>query len=240
MSMKSVTAIKHMVIITIMMMTSTNAQAQASAEINPLDVAAIKIGSDSLNAVYSKEIAEYEKILALQTAMNLQLNKIRKWGQEYNSYLETIAPFFKNVALVRNLYTQGAAIIQNAAMLTKCINMNPEGLAASVPLTNIYIEVATEFFITYKTFKDCIGKGGKDNMLNTTERLEMLWVLSDNMRVLNEKLRRMAMTIAFSNFKDAWDRLTEGIVPRDANYVANAAHRRWVRIYKAHAELNRP
>lgn len=229
--MRLETGIKRLLFIAVLFGIATNMTAQLYEE-NPADIAVIKTGSDSLTAVYSEEINEQAKISGFQATMNVCLTQIKKYNREYSNYLSTVTPFIKNVNLVRNLYGQGADLIRNTMVLTKVISKRPEGIATSVSLSNIYVELAVEVYKTYSTFKDIISKGGEDNKLNAKERIEMLWLLSDNIRQLNNKIKNITYLIAVTDWQDVWEYYTEGLVPRDARQIARSALRRWRNAYQ--------
>ena len=234
--MRLVTDIKRMTLAVAMLCATVQAMAQATEE-NPSDWVVIQIGRDSLSAVYSKEITEMGKITGLQATMNVCLTQIKKYNREYSDYLSNVTPFLKNANLVKNLYGQGAILIRNTMLLTKIIQKRPVGIATSVSISNIYVELAVEVYKTYSTFKDIITKGGPDNKLNAKERVEMLWLLSDNIRMLNDKIRRLTFLIAVTDWEDVWEYYTEGLVPRDARQIARLALSRWQRAYKAQAMI---
>ena len=226
------TDIKRIALAVAMLCATVQATAQATEE-NPSDWVVIQIGRDSLSAVYSKEITEMGKITGLQATMYVCLTQIKKYNREYSDYLSNVTPFLKNANLVKNLYGQGAILIRNTMLLTKIIQKRPVGIATSVSISNIYVELAVEVYKTYSTFKDIITKGGPDNKLNAKERVEMLWLLSDNIRMLNDKIRRLTFLIAVTDWEDVWEYYTEGLVPRDARQIARLALSRWQRAYKA-------
>lgn len=235
--MKLATDIKRVLTITALLFVTGQLTAQSLYEENPLDIAVIKFGTDSLTSIYSQEIDEQTKITGLQTAMNTCLTQIKKYNKEYSNYLSNVPTFVKNVNLVRNLYAQGADLIRNTLMLTRMIDKKPHGLAASVSMSNVYIELVSEFYKTYSTFKDVVAKGGPDNKLTAKERVEMLWLLSDNIRELNEKIKNITFLVAVTEWKDVWLLYTEGLVPRNAGTIAHDALERWRNGYQANATL---
>ena len=235
--MKLATDIKRVLTVTALLFVTGQLTAQSMYEENPMDVAVIKFGTDSLTEIYSQEVDEQTKITGLQTAMNTCLTQIKKYNKEYSNYLSNVTPFIKNVNLVRNLYAQGADLIRNTLMLTRMIDKKPQGLATSVSLSNIYVELAVEFYKTYSTFKDVVAKGGPDNKLTAKERVEMLWLLSDNIRELNVKIKNITYLVAITEWKDVWLFYTEGLVSRNAGAVAHDALERWKNVYQANATL---
>ena len=237
MSMKSVTGCKYIIVAILMLCHASSIQAQSYLEENPMDIAVIKVGSDSLHAIYSEEVEEFVKIIGEQTAMNAMLTKVKDWGKEYNTYLATVTPFLKSISLTQNLYAQGAALIQNTILLTRVIEKHPEGMAAALPMTNLYIETAMAFLKTYTTFKKVITKGGSDNMLKASERVELLWIVADSMRELNKKMKDLAYAIAIYDFEDLWGYVTQGMIERDAKQHANDAFRRWQKGYRRYHDI---
>lgn len=88
--------------------------------------------------------------------------------------------------------------------------INPEGVFASMSMNNLYMETAAEFTKAYRILNKVIKAGGKESMLNGAERTMLLWQLSEELEVLNKKLRSLALSVCIYNFEDVWNRAIAG------------------------------
>lgn len=172
-------------------------------------------------------------IVAEQHIAAQMLTQLEKWNAEYNAYLKDPAGLAGSMRVGSTLYTQGAILLENIFLLKKAIAENPEGIAASVPMNNLYMETATTAVKCYKTLKQAISKGGSDNMLNGAERVELLWQLAADMHELNKKVRKTAISIAYYRLQDVWYKATEGMISYDHNDIARRCLDDWKNAYRA-------
>lgn len=172
-------------------------------------------------------------IVAEQHIAAQMLTQLEKWNAEYNDYLKDPTGLAGSIRLGSTLYTQGAILLENIYLLKKTIDANPEGIAASVPMNNLYMETATTAVKCYKTLKRAITKGGSDNMLNGAERVELLWQLSADMHELNKKVRKTAISIAYYRLQDIWYKATEGMIDYNHDEIARRCLDDWKRAYQA-------
>ena len=75
------------------------------------------------------------------------------------------------------------------------------------------------------------------NMLTGAERTQLLWELNDGLRVLNRKLRALAVSIAYYNRNDVWNHATAGMLDKSHADIAKDAKGRWRRAAKVHKIL---
>ena len=75
-------------------------------------------------------------------------------------------------------------------------------------------------------------------MLRGSERTEMLWQLNDQLADLNRRLRQLAISIAYHNMMDVWNRYTAGLIDRDKGVIASEALDRWRRASEVASVLN--
>lgn len=155
---------------------------------------------------------------------------MRKWQESYNGYLKTVKGYAENIKAGSTIYHQGVMVLKNLYDIHTAIKKNPEGLAAGLAMSDIYLEVTAEFISTYRVMKKCIDTGGSKNMENGVDRTELLWICAEKLESLNEKLHNMALTIAFNNLLDVWDKYVAAAgVVRSHGYHAERAMERWKR-----------
>ena len=76
------------------------------------------------------------------------------------------------------------------------------------------------------------------NMMTGAERTQLLWELNDGLAELNRKLRALAVSIAYYNFKDVWNHATSGMIDKTHGDIAKDARERWRRSAKVQKILS--
>lgn len=185
-----------------------------------------------------KNTARMGEIIAEEHIAAQMLTILDKWNQEYNDYLKDPTSLAGSIKLGSTLYSQGAVLLENIFLLKKAILANPEGLAASVPMNNLYMETATTAIKCYNTLKEALSKGGPDHMMNGAERVELLWQLAADMRELNNKVRRTSISIAYYSLVDVWYNATAGMIDYDHKAIAQRCLKDWSRAAKVSRTLS--
>lgn len=209
--------------------------AQSAIEVNVTQHVAIESGNQMLNGSIDQQKKDMKKTALLQGAMGAEMEQMRVWEGKYNSYLKTVSGYAEALKAGATLYAEGVIVLRNLYDITKASKANPEGIVASMSMNNLYMEAFNEMTKTYNFLKKTIAKGGELNMLTGKERTELLWTLNDNMYALNQKLHQVALSIAFYNLKDVWNRATAGMVDKSHGQIAEEALDRWKRaqtVYK--------
>ena len=196
---------------------------------NPEQVVVINEGEKKLNDEVSEQTAGMQKTAAIQGTIAAEYTVMKGWESKYNSYLKTARGYAESIKAATTLYAEGVETLRNLYDVYRASNDNPEGIGASVAMNDLYIETAAEFIKTFRLLKTTVAAGGKLNMLNGAERTEMLWQLSDNLAVLNAKLRLLAISIAYYNFTDVLKKATAGMTDRSHGQIAADAFDRWNR-----------
>ena len=204
----------------------THAQA---AESNPAQVVAIGEGQKLVNDQINSQTTGMQKTAARQGAIATEFTIMKGWESKYNSYLKTARGYAEAIQAGTTLYADGVETLQHLYELQRAINANPVGIGATLAMNDLYMEVAQEFVKTYRLLKVSIAKGGSENMMTGAERTEMLWELSDALARMNRKLRMLAISIAYHNLTDVWNRATAGIIPKSHSDIAHDALDRWRR-----------
>ena len=224
--MKSVTRCKKIVTALLLAASPEIAAAQVT-ETNPDQYVIIKAGQAKINDNISEQTKKQQETAALQGSIAYQFTTIKKWEGNYNSYLKTAKGYAEALKAGMSLYADGVQTLRHIYEIKRAIQTNPAGVAATIAMDNLYLEATSEFIKVYSTIKESLDKGGKDNMLNGEERTEMLWELSDRLEDLNRRLRLIAVSIAYYNMNDVWNKYTAGLVDRDHATIASEAFDRW-------------
>lgn len=206
---------------------------QSATHFYPLQHTIIAVHGNEINSERSKNTGKMAAINAELHPIAQMTTKLEKWQAEYNYYLKDTTGIVSALRSAPILYTQGAVLLQNLYSLQKAVTRHPEGLAASVPMNNLYMETGALVVRCYSTLKKVITKGGPDNMLTGAERAELLWSLAGEMHELNDKIRKTSISIAYYELTDVWHRAVQGMYEKDHTQIANESLERWKRAYKA-------
>ena len=170
-------------------------------------------------------------------AIGTEFLAIKGWEGKYNYYLKKTQGYAEGLKGAVTLYAEGVTTLRHLYEITKAIKNNPQGVMATVSMNNLYAETAAELIKVYNVLKYTIAVGGKTNMLTGAERTELLWEINDSMQDFNRKLRQLALSIAYYNMTDVWNRATTGLIERNHGEIARQAYGRWVRAQTAYKNL---
>ena len=207
---------------------SLNVRAQLE-ENNGTQIAAIAGGGELINKAISKQTTSQTKTDLLAGTIGTEFLYIKDWEGKYNSYLKTTQGYAQGLKGAATLYAEGVTTLRHLYEISKAIKNNPQGVMATVSMNNLYAETAAELIKVYNVLKYTISVGGKTNMLTGAERTELLWEINDSMQDFNRKLRQLALSIAYYNMTDVWNKATAGMVDRNHGEIARQAYKRWVK-----------
>lgn len=200
--------------------------AQGLSSSNPAEYATIIAGETRIDSQVVKQSRGMTAIAAEQMAMVKLNTKMKNWEKKYNEYLKTVSGYASAIKAATTLYSDGMQTLTALWDVHAACRINPQGIAASVSMNNLYMETASEFMRTYKTLKKVVAKGGEGNMLSGAERTELLWNLTDNLARLNRKLRLLAVSITMHSFEDVWNRAINGKIGKSNKMLAVESSRR--------------
>ena len=198
-------------------------------ENNGTQIAAIAGGGELINKAISKQTTSQTKTDLLAGEIGTEFLYIKGWEGKYNSYLKTTQGYAEGLKGAATLYAEGVTTLRQLYEIAKAIKNNPQGVMATVSMNNLYADAAAELIKVYNVLKYTISVGGKTNMLTGAERTELLWEINDSMQDFNRKLRQLALSIAYYNMTDVWNKATAGMVDRNHGEIARQAYKRWVK-----------
>lgn len=199
---------------------------------NPLEYVALAEGNEVIYAEIDKQIKGQTQTALLQNAIAAEFTQMRKWQKEYNNYLKTASGYASSLKACTHLYNDGVRIFLTLCRMSKAVKSNPQGLAASISMNNLYIETVTELISVFTLLKEAVAKGGSENMLTGAERSKTLWALNDKLAAFSRKLHRLYLSIRYYTLGDIWSNATAGILDRSNGEVARMALTRWRRAAK--------
>ena len=201
---------------------------------NPLEWAVLVEGNELIDGQIKNEIEGQTQTAVLQGTISAEFTQIKKWEQKYNAYLKTVDGYASSLKAASHLYNDGVRLFINLCDIRKAIAANPQGIAATLSMNNLYAETATELVTVYTTLRDAISAGGEGNMLTGAERSRTLWMIEDSLKAFNHKLSLLSLSLRYYTVSDVWYNATEGIVGRTNGDIARQAQSRWMRASKAY------
>ena len=217
----------------LMLMGSGEAHAQIVVA-NPLEWAVLVEGNELIDGQIKNEIEGQTQTAVLQGTISAEFTQIKKWEQKYNAYLKTVDGYASSLKAATHLYNDGVRLFINLCDIRKAVAANPQGIAATLSMNNLYAETATELVTVYTTLRDAIAAGGEGNMLTGAERSRTLWMIEDSLKAFNRKLSLLSLSLRYYTVSDVWYNATEGIVERTNGEIARQAQSRWTRACRAY------
>ena len=200
---------------------------------NPLEWAVLVEGNELIDGQIKNEIEGQTQTTVLQGTIAAEFTQIKNWENKYNAYLKTVDGYASSLKAATHLYNDGVRLFINLCDIKKAIASNPQGVAATFSMNNLYAETATELIAVYSTLRDAVATGGEGNMLTGAERSKTLWLIEDRLKAFNHKLSLLSLSLRYYTFSDVWYNMTEGIIDRDYGDIARQAQSRWMRASKA-------
>lgn len=200
---------------------------------NPLEWAVLAEGNELIDGQIKNEIEGQTQTAILQGTISAEFAQIKKWEQKYNAYLKTVDGYASSLKAATHLYNDGVRLFINLCEIRRTIMSNPQGLAATFTMNNLYAEAATELVTVYSVLRDAVANGGEGNMLTGAERSRSLWRIEDSLSALNQKLSRLSLSLRYYTMSDVWYNMTEGIIDRSYGEMAREAQSRWIRASRA-------
>ena len=217
----------------LMMMGSGEAHAQIVVA-NPLEWPVLVEGNELIDGQIKNEIEGQTQTAVLQGTISAEFTQIKKWEQKYNAYLKSVDGYASSLKAASHLYNDGVRLFINLCDIRKAVAANPQGIAATLSMNNLYAETATELVTVYTTLRDAIAAGGEGNMLTGAERSRTLWMIEDSLKAFNHKLSLLSLSLRYYTVSDVWYNATEGMVGRTNGEIARQAQSRWTRASRAY------
>ena len=144
---------KKIIFVIVTILISNGSAAQSIFASYPDQHPIIAIDGGKVISETGKNTARMGGIIVEQHVAAQMLTVLDRWNQEYNDYLKDPSGLASNIKLTNTLYLQGAELMRNIFQLKKAIKANPEGIAATVPMNNLYMETAALIIKCYRTLK---------------------------------------------------------------------------------------
>ncbi len=219
--------IKAIMLFFVMALSTTISRGQTGATTsNPGEYLAIQKGEDNINGKITKQTNSRKKEAGIQAELSASTATMKKWEQQYNSYLKEADGYAKRAVACCQLYLEGVQTLTALWEVYAAKKINQQGIFATMSMNNLYMETATQFIKTYRSLKKVCAKGTDKNMLNGAERTQLIWNLERELEQLNAKLRRLAVSISVFSFEDVWNRAIAGRIDKTNGMIALEARNR--------------
>lgn len=199
------------------------------ATVNPGEISAVIAGNETINEMVKKQTKDETKTAALQTTISAEFTMMHSWEKKYNSYLKTVDGYASSLKAASQMYSEGVRIFMALDGIRKAVNNNPQGIAATLSMNNLYMETLTEMVSCYNLLKNVVAKGGEQNMLTGAERSKTLWALEDKLTAFRKKLNQLYLSMRHYNMTDVWNHYTAGMIHRDKGTLAQQSLDHWRR-----------
>ena len=123
--------------------------------VDPLWEAAVMTGTKKVMDQYNTQNTKLLEMTALQNTMALHFNAVKEWQRKENAYLK-VACYAEAVQAGSRLTAEGVRTMRDLIDLQKVMRRNPEGIAATISMNNLYIETIVEFIKTYRMLKNVL------------------------------------------------------------------------------------
>ena len=214
--------LRLIIIAVALLVTTLISTVKANAQIvvaNPLEWAVLVEGNELIDGQIKNETEGMTRTAVLQSTIAAEFSGIKSWEKKYNAYLKSADGFASSIKAATYLYNDGVRLFINLSDIRKAIAANPQGLAATLSMNNLYIETATELVSVYSALKEAVATG----------RSETLWMIEDRLKACNHKLSLLSLSLRYYTLSDVWYNATEGIIDRDYGEIARHAQDRWKR-----------
>ena len=130
--------------------------------VDPLWEMAVLTGTKKVMDQYNTQNTKILEMAALQNTMALHFNAVKEWRRKENAYLK-VACYAEAVQAGSKLTAEAVRTIRDLMDLKKVMLRNPEGIAATISMNNLYIETIVEFIKTFRMLNNVlIGESPED------------------------------------------------------------------------------
>lgn len=124
---------------------------------DPLWEVAVIEGNNMVIEKVNTQTTKLMETAALQNTIALHFNAIKEWQGKFNSYLKKGHNYAEAVRAGERLTAEGVRTVRDLMDLKKVTERNPEGIAATLSMNNLYIETIVEFIKTFRMLKSAIS-----------------------------------------------------------------------------------
>jgi hypothetical protein len=212
-----------------LMLTVCNTAFAQIVTTNPGEYTILATGNELINQTVKSENKAERNTAVFQNTMAAEFTEMKQWEKDYNSYLKTASGYASALKAATHIYDDGLRILLTLDKMRRAVKNNPQGIAATVSMNNLYMETTTEMLSVFTLLKSAVAKGGEQNMLTGAERSKTLWELEDKLSSFSHKLQLLYYSIRHYRMSDVWNRATAGMIERSNGEIAQQSLSHWKR-----------
>jgi hypothetical protein len=212
-----------------LMLTVCNTAYAQIVTTNPGEYTILATGNELINQTVKSENKAERNTAVFQNTMAAEFTEMKQWEKDYNSYLKTASGYASALKAATHIYDDGLRILLTLDKMRRAVKNNPQGIAATVSMNNLYMETTTEMLSVFTLLKSAVAKGGEQNMLTGAERSKTLWELEDKLSSFSHKLQLLYYSIRHYRMSDVWNRATAGMIERSNGEIAQQSLSHWKR-----------
>ena len=212
-----------------LMLTVCNTAYAQIVTTNPGEYTILATGNELINQTVKSENKAERNTAVFQNTMAAEFTEMKQWEKDYNSYLKTASGYASALKAATHIYDDGLRILLTLDKMRRAVKNNPQGIAATVSMNNLYMEATTEMLSVFTLLKSAVAKGGEQNMLTGAERSKTLWELEDKLSSFSHKLQLLYYSIRHYRMSDVWNRATAGMIERSNGEIAQQSLSHWKR-----------
>ena len=212
-----------------LMLTVCNSAYAQIVTTNPGEYTILATGNELINQTVKSENKAERNTAVFQNTMAAEFTEMKQWEKDYNSYLKTASGYASALKAATHIYDDGLRILLTLDKMRRAVKNNPQGIAATVSMNNLYMETTTEMLSVFTLLKSAVAKGGEQNMLTGAERSKTLWELEDKLSSFSHKLQLLYYSIRHYRMSDVWNRATAGMIERSNGEIAQQSLSHWKR-----------
>lgn len=150
-----------------------------------------------------------------QGTINLQFNSMLRWQQQLNNYLKNATGYAEILKNSVSIYQESVQVFLSLGQLYADIKDSPKGFITTGIMTDLITETLSECVSVYGSLANLVAKenpdgemGGKSNMLNANDRVQIVYDIRDKLRTLHRKINNLDIAVRSFTFSHLWDNTT--------------------------------
>ena len=183
-----------------LLMAVTTAKAQFKTD--PVVGAAVTTEAATLSKAVNATNSQQKGIIAAQTAITLQLEKLREYEDKTFRYLSKTQSVINNLHDIKRSHELGKSIIQNLNDCKREAVNHPQGAIVATMISKRTNTIITESTALAASITGLVTKSGNDNLLNSAERTRILSDVTGRLSTINRSLRSLKYQIIMYRWAD--------------------------------------
>lgn len=195
---------------------------------DPITGAAVTVQTEIIGG-HLDASASYQKTTAsTNTAITGLVNEIRSYDKVMLDYLKKANSVFDGIFHAADAVEMAGNVISNLSNCLTAARKHPKGVLITAMVNKRYTKIATETTSLIANINNFVKKSGEGNLLNSRERLDILYDVHSRMRRLNRETQTLYWEILSSEWEDLFKELNPDLyynLSTDERLYRNAQRR---------------